>query len=348
MPFPAVVACALAVEPEPAEPPGARPVANPPRGRGRGAGRARAHEPGHRRPALPVGPHGRGPCRPHPDQAGLPYPHSASGLGARGRPAGRKYVVLVRTPSDDRGRVRAQTVVRMTAHPDLEQTAAIAIARCWSWAPGRLASSWPRPAGARHPHPGDRQGRRRGARNPRPRHSRARARGPRHDGPRRPVRRCRPAWCGTSPSTPTVRRRVSLDLSLNGIALRVRARRPAARDRDGCSASASPSWAAPSSRVSSWRACRRGFRRDRERGGQPRSGGAASRLTTWSGADGAHSRVRHELGLRFDGHPYPQDWLLADVTLDWARPDDEIHAFFAACLTRNVTSRNGHSSATAS
>jgi 2-polyprenyl-6-methoxyphenol hydroxylase-like FAD-dependent oxidoreductase len=48
------------------------------------------------------------------------------------------------------------------------------------------------------------------------------------------------------------------------------------------------------------------------------------------GCDGAHSRVRHELGLRFDGHPYPQDWLLADVTLDWAKPDDEIHAFFNA------------------
>jgi 2-polyprenyl-6-methoxyphenol hydroxylase-like FAD-dependent oxidoreductase len=48
------------------------------------------------------------------------------------------------------------------------------------------------------------------------------------------------------------------------------------------------------------------------------------------GCDGAHSRVRHELGVRFEGHPYPQDWLLADVTLDWGRPDDEIHAFFTA------------------
>ena len=38
------------------------------------------------------------------------------------------------------------------------------------------------------------------------------------------------------------------------------------------------------------------------------------------GCDGAHSRVRHELGLSFHGHPYPQDWLLADVRLDWARP----------------------------
>jgi 2-polyprenyl-6-methoxyphenol hydroxylase-like FAD-dependent oxidoreductase len=46
------------------------------------------------------------------------------------------------------------------------------------------------------------------------------------------------------------------------------------------------------------------------------------------GCDGAHSRVRHELGLTFDGHPYPQDWLLADVLLDWDPGEDDIHAFF--------------------
>ena len=46
------------------------------------------------------------------------------------------------------------------------------------------------------------------------------------------------------------------------------------------------------------------------------------------GADGAHSRVRSELGVDFRGHPYTQDWLLADVHLDWDRPDDEMHAFF--------------------
>jgi 2-polyprenyl-6-methoxyphenol hydroxylase-like FAD-dependent oxidoreductase len=46
------------------------------------------------------------------------------------------------------------------------------------------------------------------------------------------------------------------------------------------------------------------------------------------GCDGAHSRVRHELGLDFAGHPYPQDWLIADVRLDWDRREDEIHAFF--------------------
>jgi 2-polyprenyl-6-methoxyphenol hydroxylase-like FAD-dependent oxidoreductase len=45
-------------------------------------------------------------------------------------------------------------------------------------------------------------------------------------------------------------------------------------------------------------------------------------------ADGAHSRVRAELGLDFRGHPYQQDWLLADVRLGWDRRDDEVHAFF--------------------
>jgi 2-polyprenyl-6-methoxyphenol hydroxylase-like FAD-dependent oxidoreductase len=46
------------------------------------------------------------------------------------------------------------------------------------------------------------------------------------------------------------------------------------------------------------------------------------------GCDGAHSRVRHELGLPFHGHPYAQDWLLADVRLSWGRREDEVHAFF--------------------
>jgi 2-polyprenyl-6-methoxyphenol hydroxylase-like FAD-dependent oxidoreductase len=51
------------------------------------------------------------------------------------------------------------------------------------------------------------------------------------------------------------------------------------------------------------------------------------------GCDGAHSRVRRELGLAFGGQPYPQDWLLADVLLGGDLPDgdlreDAIHAFF--------------------
>jgi 2-polyprenyl-6-methoxyphenol hydroxylase-like FAD-dependent oxidoreductase len=46
------------------------------------------------------------------------------------------------------------------------------------------------------------------------------------------------------------------------------------------------------------------------------------------GCDGAHSRVRHEIGLPFEGQPYPQDWLLADVALDGAGSDGAVHAFF--------------------
>lgn len=46
------------------------------------------------------------------------------------------------------------------------------------------------------------------------------------------------------------------------------------------------------------------------------------------GCDGAHSRVRSELGQTFHGHPYPQEWLLADILLDWDLHEDAVHAFF--------------------
>jgi 2-polyprenyl-6-methoxyphenol hydroxylase-like FAD-dependent oxidoreductase len=46
------------------------------------------------------------------------------------------------------------------------------------------------------------------------------------------------------------------------------------------------------------------------------------------GCDGCHSRVRHELGLAFEGHPYAQDWLLADVLVDWSRDEDSVQALF--------------------
>jgi 2-polyprenyl-6-methoxyphenol hydroxylase-like FAD-dependent oxidoreductase len=46
------------------------------------------------------------------------------------------------------------------------------------------------------------------------------------------------------------------------------------------------------------------------------------------GCDGAHSRVRTELGLAFEGLPYPQEWLLADVALDGVGREDQTHAFY--------------------
>jgi 2-polyprenyl-6-methoxyphenol hydroxylase-like FAD-dependent oxidoreductase len=56
------------------------------------------------------------------------------------------------------------------------------------------------------------------------------------------------------------------------------------------------------------------------------------------GCDGAHSTVRARIGMPFEGHPYLQDWLLADVALDWDRTPEEMHAIFnpagrpAVCL----------------
>jgi 2-polyprenyl-6-methoxyphenol hydroxylase-like FAD-dependent oxidoreductase len=46
------------------------------------------------------------------------------------------------------------------------------------------------------------------------------------------------------------------------------------------------------------------------------------------GCDGAHSTVRREAGVPFVGHGYPDDWLVADVAVDWDRPPDEVHVVF--------------------
>ncbi len=52
--------------------------------------------------------------------------------------------------------------------------------------------------------------------------------------------------------------------------------------------------------------------------------------TSWLvGCDGAHSTVRHALGLAFEGAPQGDDWMLADVRLDGGDrpPADEIATF---------------------
>jgi 2-polyprenyl-6-methoxyphenol hydroxylase-like FAD-dependent oxidoreductase len=46
------------------------------------------------------------------------------------------------------------------------------------------------------------------------------------------------------------------------------------------------------------------------------------------GCDGAHSRVRREIGVPFEGQPYPFDWWLADVALDGVGNNDSVHLFF--------------------
>jgi len=53
--------------------------------------------------------------------------------------------------------------------------------------------------------------------------------------------------------------------------------------------------------------------------------------TPWLvGCDGAHSAVRHGLGLEFTGHAEPSDWLLADVHVDGPLAADEIGIYWHA------------------
>jgi 2-polyprenyl-6-methoxyphenol hydroxylase-like FAD-dependent oxidoreductase len=53
-----------------------------------------------------------------------------------------------------------------------------------------------------------------------------------------------------------------------------------------------------------------------------------SRVPYVVGCDGAHSSVRRHLGIPFDGHGYGEDWLLADLALDWDRSHDDLHIVF--------------------
>ena len=48
------------------------------------------------------------------------------------------------------------------------------------------------------------------------------------------------------------------------------------------------------------------------------------------GADGSRSRVRQERGIAFEGAEYDASFVLADVSLDWSLPPDEVQLFLAA------------------
>jgi 2-polyprenyl-6-methoxyphenol hydroxylase-like FAD-dependent oxidoreductase len=47
-----------------------------------------------------------------------------------------------------------------------------------------------------------------------------------------------------------------------------------------------------------------------------------------AGCDGAHSTVRHALGISFTGHAEPNDWVLADVHIEGPLPADEITVYW--------------------
>lgn len=46
------------------------------------------------------------------------------------------------------------------------------------------------------------------------------------------------------------------------------------------------------------------------------------------GCDGASSRVRKVLQIPFEGTTAPEEWLLADVDLDWERTRETTHGWF--------------------
>src|SRR5215472_778798 len=46
--------------------------------------------------------------------------------------------------------------------------------------------------------------------------------------------------------------------------------------------------------------------------------------------DGAHSPVRHALGVSYSGDDYPTDFMMGDVQVDWQLPRDQL-AFFFRC-----------------
>ncbi len=47
------------------------------------------------------------------------------------------------------------------------------------------------------------------------------------------------------------------------------------------------------------------------------------------GCDGAESRVRHAIDVGFPGSDLPQHFIMADLTVDWDRPNDEVYAFLS-------------------
>ncbi len=62
-------------------------------------------------------------------------------------------------------------------------------------------------------------------------------------------------------------------------------------------------------------------------------GAAGSRELSASyvvGCDGAHSTVRHQLEMPFEGQAYDWDWLGADVEVDWEYPDSEVQIFISS------------------
>ncbi len=48
-----------------------------------------------------------------------------------------------------------------------------------------------------------------------------------------------------------------------------------------------------------------------------------------AGCGGAHSTIRHALGLEFSGEKYPCDYLLGHMQVEWDLPDEQLYVFFS-------------------
>ena len=60
------------------------------------------------------------------------------------------------------------------------------------------------------------------------------------------------------------------------------------------------------------------------------------------GCDGAHSSIRHTLGVPFEGAPYPEELWLADVRMESSLPRDQLHAFWGKGVVALVPMRGGY------
>ena len=63
---------------------------------------------------------------------------------------------------------------------------------------------------------------------------------------------------------------------------------------------------------------------------RPEGGQETANVSYLVACDGAHSTVRHALGVSFSGDDYPTDLISADVQVDWNLPRDEQLSFVAA------------------
>src|SRR5207245_8844511 len=61
----------------------------------------------------------------------------------------------------------------------------------------------------------------------------------------------------------------------------------------------------------------------------PHGGQETAHVSYLIACDGAHSPVRHALGVSFSGDDYPTDFMTADVQVDWNLPRDQNAFFFA-------------------